>query len=428
MLDPHELSQIISHRMDIDPNEYVVVRYHVKPSSKIKLEQIAGLIAINSSVGTVRATPYEIAKSRVQSSALVLEIIEAGNAVNIAYPLEMCKPSDGLTQLLSVILYAAEYNFTSEYRVESIELPKKFSDCFRGPQFGIEGIRHALGIAHRPILGTITKPRRGIPLDILVQKCEESLLGGADYIIEDELVVPERGLGEFRERVFTMAQMVKKVEKATGLKKWYVANINASPSKSLGYAQEAIEAGANALLTNAFTMGFAGFEDFTRHDSISVPVFTCNMGASILTRSENMGCSEAVISMTSRLSGADGVFSGISGALWYSSEVLRGSYSALINPFHGKKKAMPVVAGGLNIANLVTNICAMGQDIMLQAGTGILGYPKGPFLMASSMKKVIELIHSPMSEYDAEKKLHDLAKRDREVREALQYHKYKPKE
>lgn len=429
MLDPHEFNEIFTNRMDLDSNEYVIVRYKIKPGLNLTFDQAAALMAISGSLGTTYPLPYENLKNRLQGSAKVVEVIESGNTVSLAYPLDIVSPKHGLTQLLSVIWFMVEYNTTSAFWVDSIELPKKFTDHFNGPRFGIEGIRKALDIPHRPLLGTITKPRKGVPLKVLIQKCEESLLGGADYIIDDELVADLGEENGFHERVFTMAQMIKKVEKATKLKKWYIVNLSASPIRAIEYAKDAINAGANALLVNAFTMGFPGFEDFTRQEAISVPVLTCNMGSSILTRpSQFTGTSEAVISMISRLAGADGVYAGISGALWYSPEVLRDSYGSLIKSnFHGKKRSMAIISGGLSVANLGRNIAIMGLDLMLQAGTSILGYPKGPFAMASAMKTIIESIPNNVSEEDVDKIILEVAKKKHDVEEALAYHNYRPK-
>lgn len=428
MLDPHEYTNVLQDPMDLDPSQYVIVRYRVEPGEGLDIEKTAALIAINGSLGTPLPLPYEERGTRLKSfSARVLFPLDSENTVSVAYPLDMCSPQDGLAQLLAVIWFTGDYNYTKAYWVDSIQFPQAYVKHFDGPRYGVDGIRRVMGVANRPLLGVIVKPRRGVPWDVILNKCYEGLIGGADYIVDDELMT-SADLESLRLRIEAMVRMTKRAEQQTRQKKSYVAYISGSPVRAMWQAQVAINAGASALLLNAFTMGFAGFEDFTRNPTSTVPVLTCNMGAGILTRpSPHTGVSETVVSLLSRLAGADGVYSGISGALWYSPDALRGSFNALRSGFWGKRQTMAVVAGGLNIVNMWPNIALMGSEIMLQAGSSILGYSRGPREMAYAMRLILDNMPHTLSDEQAEKRLLQLADEHAELARALQFYNYQPR-
>ena len=47
-------------------------------------------------------------------------------------------------------------------RLLDIQFPKALLDSFKGPAFGIEGIRSLLKVPERPLVGTIIKPKLGL--------------------------------------------------------------------------------------------------------------------------------------------------------------------------------------------------------------------------------------------------------------------------
>jgi ribulose 1,5-bisphosphate carboxylase large subunit-like protein len=327
-----------------------------------------------------------------------------------------------------VISYSSEYNFTSEYSVEDVDFPNSFLKHFRGPRLGMSGIRQAIGVSSRPILGAILKPRAGAPLDSIVKACSACLEGGMDYITDDELVVDPEGDLAFDNRVPRLVDVAKTATERTGRKKWYVANITASPKKALQYGKKARDFGADGLLVNAFTMGFPALEDIAEANEISLPIITCNMGTALLTRTpRSAGLSEVLISKLSRIAGADGVHSGIVASDWYSLEMFRASNAALRQPFtNALRPAFPVVAGGLNLANLVKNLFVHGTtDVILLAGAGVMGFPTGTYDGAQAFHAIADAFSPSMSEADLDDMLLRLAKKLPAVKSGLTAYGYK---
>jgi len=425
-----ELGELFTTSDAINKEDFVTVRYKIIPGDGLELDETAALLAINTSLGTIKALRYEEHALRMAASAKVLftGMKDDYGYIEIAYPINLCEPSTGITHLLSVIWYSAEYNFTKEYWIENIDFPRSFIRHFKGPRFGIEGIRQLLGIKSRPILGAIVKPRGGASFNSIVNACYECLIGGFDYIVDDELIVDPKGDLSFENRVQRLVEVAKEASAKTGEKKWYIANINSSPKKALNYAKKAREMGVNGLLVNAFTLGFAAVEDLTTDTEVDLPIITSNMGIAALTRpSQNIGTSEVTISKLSRIVGVDGAYSGIIGAAWYSDDIFRASLAALRKPFFDLPQTFPIVAGGLNIANIGENLIFQGNDVMFQIGTGVMGYPSGPRNGAFAYRTLVENLEPDLSLEDMERKLVALGKKYSPLKEGLIAYGFKPK-
>jgi 2,3-diketo-5-methylthiopentyl-1-phosphate enolase len=424
-----QIGRVFTTADSIDHNEYVIIHYKIVPRQGLTLDEVAAIIALNTSLGTIRPLPYETEAERFATQAKVLSTTNMGSCgyVRIAYPIDLCGITEGIPQLLNVIWYASEFIDTTSLWVDNIDLPMRFIKQSRGPRFGIPGIRERIGIESRPLFGTNTKPRRGVSLRQIVDACYESLLGGADYVMDDELIVDPAGDLAFRHRVPAMVEVVRKARGATRQTKWYIANVTASPKRAYEYAKFAIEAGADALLANAFTMGYAAFAELAEDSEIDVPIINCGLGAGILTRPPyETGTADVVLSKLSRICGADAAYTGCIGTeLWYTQEVLRPTVVALRNPLHGLKPSMPVGAGGLTIANLWQGISFLGPDVILLAGRGILGFPGGPRKGASAFRHIVENIPYDLSREEGDKKVVDLARRH-DFTDGLRYYGFRP--
>lgn len=430
LIKDHELEEIFATSASIDHEEYVIVHYRIIPGEGFTIDEAAAIIAINTSLGTMKPLKYENNESRMKATAKVLFTAMSGELgrVDIAYPLNLCEPAMGLTQLLSVIWYTAEYSFTSKYWIDDIDFPKSFLRHYKGPKFGIEGIRQAINIPARPILGAIIKPRDGVELAPILESSYECLIGGFDYIIDDELIVDPKGELSFENRVPKLVETARKASQETGERKWYIANINASPQRAVVYAKKAQDMGVNGLQLNAFTLGFPAFQEIAAQVDVNLPIITSNMGVAVMTRPEQFaGASEVLISKLSRIAGADGVYSGIVGASWYNLDVFRASMASLRRSFYDFNRSFPVVAGGLNLANLGENLVAQGPDILLQAGSSVLGFPTGPRNGAMAFRAVVDNFNQHMTHEEMERKLVELGKKFQYVRDGLTAYGFTPK-
>lgn len=414
----------------IDPESYIVVHYRVTPGKGLSLDESAAVIALNTSLGTTIPLSYETTGERLQAAAKILSTTNLGESgyVRIAYPVDSCGLNEGIPLLLTVVLYGVEFLDTTSFWIDNIDFPNRFITRFKGPRFGIEGIRTRTGIFGRPLIGTNIKPRRGVPLAKIVELCCESLLGGADYIMDDELLVDPEGELAFKIRVPTMVRMVEEARKRTGDPKWYIANITASSQNAYKYAQLAVSEGVNALILNGYTMGYSTISDLADDVNIDVPIVNTGFGRGLITHPTNgTGLADVVLAKFSRLSGADASYVGNPGTeLRYTQEMIRPTITALTAPFHKVKPSMPIVSGGLTIADFWKSASYFGADVILLAGRGILGFPGGARKGASAFRTILENVPANLTLEEAEAKVIALARKNSLIRDGLRFYGFRP--
>lgn len=70
---------------------------------------------------------------------------------------------------------------------------------FKGPKFGINGVREFTGAYDKPLLGGIVKPKTGITPQVLLELVKELVEGGVNFIKEDEIMANPLGMPYRRE-------------------------------------------------------------------------------------------------------------------------------------------------------------------------------------------------------------------------------------
>lgn len=425
-----ELLDTIISPEALDHGEYVVVDYRLSPGPGLSVDEAAVQLALMTSFGTCPSLPFEEHASRNKSGAKVVAIDRGDRAshVRIAYPLNLCEPNVGLAQLIAVISLGAEYDFVENLWVDDFVCSAEFLQYFPGPRWGIHGVRDILGVADRPILGVIVKPRSGASLNAISEQAYAAMIGGADFVIDDELVSDPIGEHSALERVKALANAAKKAADATHEKKAYIANVSASPLRALGLAVRAQGFGAKGVLLNAYSMGISALEELSADEDIHVPIFTSNMGWAMLSRTKNAtGISETVMAKLSRIAGADGVYSGIVGSTWYSDSIFRQSLSALRRPMHTLRESFPIIAGGLSPLNVLDNLSVQGKDVIVQAGSAILRHPSGAKHGAQAFRLIMDSFCPNASTEENDETLSKLGEKHACVREILTAHRFRTK-
>ena len=100
--------------------------------------------------------------------------------VEITYPLEIT--GFELTQFLNVLF--GNSSLKPGVRVQKIDLPESLLAAFKGPRFGVGGLRELLQVPDRPILCTAIKPM-GLSATDMGDLCYQFALGGIDIIKDD---------------------------------------------------------------------------------------------------------------------------------------------------------------------------------------------------------------------------------------------------
>jgi ribulose-bisphosphate carboxylase large chain len=430
-LDQREFRAMFSTRGGVDPEDHLIVHYRMTPKEGLTLEDAAARVSAITSIRTLGALPFETRQGRLEEAGKILSVQNTG-AVSIAYPIELCTRSEGIAQLLTVIASGAEYDYTEDFWVDDLELPKTFIDRFQGPRFGVAGIRSRFDVPKRAMLGVVVKPRRGASFSDIADSAYECLLGGADFIVDDLLMVDPPGEMAFINRVPRLADVAAKATVKTGEQKRYIANVSTSAMRALELTQMAQGWGVGALTINAFVMGFSSAQEFIGRPEVHLPIITCNMGCGILTRPAqdasyiNTGISEVVISKLCRLAGADGVHAGTCDSECYGQNVWGPSILALTAKLHHLQPVCAVAEGDITVVDVWANIQSLGSGLLLEPCSGVLAYPDGPRKGAAAFRALVEVLHADMVNEEATQATIELSKHDANVRNALEYYGFKP--
>ena len=164
----------------------VICQFKIVPSKGFTFREICSITAGESSVGTwtdVKTMNKKIGKTL---SPKVFYLNKKENRCRIAYPIELFEMGNLPCVLSSIGGNIYGMKSAKQLYWEDIKIPKKMLKSFKGPQFGIRGIRKYLNVYNRPLVGTIVKPKVGLTSSQHAKVAYESWVGGCDIVKDDE--------------------------------------------------------------------------------------------------------------------------------------------------------------------------------------------------------------------------------------------------
>ena len=421
-----EFRSLLISREALDTRKHIVVSYRVAPKdpNAFSPDDLAVLISLMSTVGTSQPLPYEVAERRYESAAKIVHVARTGeNSIHIdlAFPVDGFGPNETAAQVLTAVCFCAEFDMLKSFWIDHLEIPDSFAQRHRGPAFGVAGIRKRLGVKTRPIVAGILKPRKGVELSTMLNLAKTAFNNGIDLIFDDELMIDPVGEWSFENRVRAFAAVAREAEAVTGEPKGYVCNVSASMPILSQYIEQACSSGAFGILLNTFALGFFGLSLAIDLINGRMPAFECGIGNALLNRPPfETGVSDAVLAKMSRLCGADGVCTGVSGRdLWYTEDVLRRTVKSLDLPLHHIQTSFALAAGGLDPTNIWYGMHALGPDVMLMLGRSLWIAPEATGAVAHALREMATHLPSKVTPAVAQGHLAALCKKDKVIRDVL---------
>ncbi len=417
-----------------DFNNDVVAVFRIKPAEGFSIDDVAGAVAAESSTGTWTTLYSWYDEGRVEKlSAKAYDFYNTGDGswvVKIAYPAELFEAKNLPGLLASVAGNVFGMRRVEGLRLEDIYLPEKFLKDFKGPEMGKDGVKKIFEVENRPIVGTVPKPKVGYSAEEVEKLAYDLLMGGLDYVKDDEnLTSPE--YCRFEDRASRIMKVIEKVENETGEKKAWFANITADLREMEKRLKLVAELGNPYVMVDVVVTGWGALEyirDLASDYGLAVHGHRAMHAA--FTRNAYHGISMFVLAKLYRITGLDQLHIGTAGAgklegkKWETMQNARVLSEAVYIPdssdvFHLKqdfyhiKPAMPVSSGGLHPGNLEPVIEALGSEIVLQVGGGVLGHPDGALAGARALRQALDAVMNgiPLEEY---------AKKHRELSRALE--------
>ncbi|WP_295779429.1 RuBisCO large subunit C-terminal-like domain-containing protein [uncultured Microbacterium sp.] len=316
----------------------------------------------------------------------VAEPERIGYVVRIALPTINFGPS--LPMMLTTLL-GNDSSTSVEAKLVDLELPDAFASRFRGPAFGVEGLRRLTGVTDRPLLLNMLKPCAGMPPAVAREVFFETARGGIDLIKDDELTAdPEYSPVVERVRLFTAAARAAAEE--TGIETIYIPNVTDRPDRMIDTARRAVDAGARAVMATYATVGYGSLEALA--EAVEVPVLGHFAGAAPYFEGPATGMSAPLaMGLLPRLAGADLalVSTPYGGASIRSLPYVRTVHQMLL-PRPGIAPTMPVIGGGVHPGTVGRYVAELGTDIVLGAGGAIQGHPGGAGAGVRAMRHAID--------------------------------------
>jgi len=404
----------------------VICQYKITPARGYTLRKVAEEVAGESSIGTwtaIKTMDKKISKSLAPS---IFYIDNKSKRVRIAYPIKLFELGN-LPEIMSSI-GGNVYGMKSVKGLlwEDINIPKKMLESFKGPIYGIKGLRKYLKIKKRPLLGTIIKPKVGLNETEHAKVAYEAWVGGCDIVKDDENLTSQ-DFNKFRKRFLLTIKACKKAEKETGEKKVYLINCTAESKEMLKRIDFVQKHKGNYIMLDILTLGWSAFQ--TARNAIKLPIHAHRAGHAMFDRNPEHGMTMEVIAQLARMVGVDTLHIGtVYGKMVGKKKEVLHIEEDIEQPFTKKTKeyleqkwyktkpVLGVASGGVYPGLVPKIINAMGNNIVLQAGGGIHGHPSGTTAGARAMRQAVDAVMKKIP-------LRTYAKSHEELKEALEFWK-----
>jgi len=380
----------------------VVCEYFVEPN-RISLKNVCEKIAGESSIGTwtTIATMNERIAGKLKPH--VFSINNKTGEVKIAYPEELFEEGNMPEILSSIAGNIFGMKAVKNLRLQDIEFPKSIIKSFKGPKFGISGIRRLLKVRERPLVGTIVKPKVGLNEKQHAEVAYNAWSGGLDIVKDDENLSSMK-FNKFEKRMKHTFRLRDKAEIETGEKKIYMPNITAETNEMLRRAGIVDDYGGEYIMVDILTVGWAGLQT-VRESNLGKVIHAHRAMHAALTKNPKHGISMLTIAKIARLIGVDqlhigAVFGKMVGGEKEVGPIGEVIEDRLVRPeaaahrleqhWYGMKPVFAVCSGGLYPGAVPPLIKAMGNNIIIQAGGGCHGHPDGTKCGARAMRQAVE--------------------------------------
>ena len=383
----------------------LICLFYFEAAKGMPVKEAIGRIASESSNGTW--TPLTTLKPHIRKiRARAYEI--KGNYVKIAYPIELFELGNMPQLYSSVAGNIFGMKAVNNLRLLDIQFSKRYIDSFKGPQFGIDGVRKFMKVKDRPLTATVPKPKVGMTTEEHAKVLYEAWTGGVDFGKDDENLTSQV-FNKFENRVKVCAKMRDKAEKETGEVKEYFINITAETDEMKKRAKIIKDYNFKYVMVDILTAGWAGLQTVRNECSdLRLAIHAHRAMHAAFTRNPKHGVSMLTIAKSARLVGVDNIHIGtvIGKLVGTKDEVLnleceiegpeieenvaKNGEHILSQKWNNINPVFAVSSGGLHPGLVPYIIKMLGKDVVVQLGGGIHGHPNGTYSGAKALRQAID--------------------------------------
>jgi len=356
----------------------IEVDYRFPPG--IDAEKQAKIIAVGQTVGTWDAR-FDYRQEALNAHLAEVAKIQTQDGYSIAtirFP--EANVENDIASLLTMIF--GKYSMAGAAKVVAVRLPENYG---KRPKLGITGIRERLGVLDRPLIMAIFKPALGLSAADHAAILQEVANAGLDIIKDDEIMA-DLEVAPTLKRLEACRKVLDEVQQQTGRTVLYAVNVTGSAETLIQKARLLVREGANALLLNVLTYGFSILDALATDPEINVPIFVHPAFAGAMCAAPDHGMTYSVV-LGSLMAhgGADAVLY----PAHYGSLPFDAAEEARIRDKLRSHNVFPVPSAGIHPGVIPQALADYGNDVILNAGTGIMDHPDGA---ASGVKAFFEAL------------------------------------
>ncbi len=376
----------------------IIATYRIE--SKLELKKAAIEVAKESSIGTWTKLTTLKQKTFDKLAPQIFYANSRTKIVKIAYPLDDFELGS-IPQLLSALAgNIFSMKVIDKLRLEDLSLSTKYINSFLGPKFGINGVRQIMKIKHRPLVGSIIKPKVGLSAREHAQLAYDIWTNGIDVVKDDENLTDMK-FNRFADRVREVSKLRKKAERETGCQKMHVFNITAPVDVMIERAKLVKKYGGKCVMVDLVSVGLDNVQVLRKLD-LGLIIHGHRAGHSMFSRDPRHGMTMLVIAKLARLAGVDQLHTGtVVGKMEGSKEEVKninlsleedaGVNRSLRENWGRIKATLPIASGGLHPGLVKKMIKILGKDLIINFGGGLHGHPRGSIAGARACWQAIEL-------------------------------------
>ncbi len=280
-----------------------------------------------------------------------------------------------LTQLINVVF--GNFSLKPGVKVEGLELNGGLARCFRGPRFGIPGLRKMLGVEEGPLFCTALKPM-GLSSQALADLAYQFALGGVD-MIKDDHGLADQPFAPYEERVNLCSEAVARAEKETGRRCLYLPNVTAPADRIMQKALHAKKCGVGGLLISPGITGMDTMRWLAEADDLNLPVVAHPAFLGTFTAHRENGLSHRLVfGQLPRLAGADAtIYPNWGGRFSFTQQDCRDIVAGAIDPMNHYNPIFSMPGGGMSIDRIPEMLNTYGQDVIFLIGGALHRGPAG---------------------------------------------------
>lgn len=377
---------IIIERMDEE--KYFWAEYFLE--SKTSLLAAAKELAIGQSIGNPNArSVWETSEMIENYSAKILYSADLPNVksgrVWIGFPYANINwATDGVAQLMCFLMGGQmDIDNITQCHLLNLRIDKKKAG-FKGPKYGISGMRKLTGSYDKPFFGGIIKPKTGITPDQLLDMTKELVEGGVDFIKEDEILA-NPSICSLEKRVPLISNYLAKC----GRKIVYTFCINGDPHTVASRARFVSNVGSEGIGVHINIWSGLGAYKTIRDLDLPIYIHYQKSGDKVLTeKSHRYHIDWSVLCYLAGLCGVDTIHAGMLGGYLSDDE---NEMKNIINVLR-EHNVVPALSCGMNPKLVQPIVDLVGVDWMANVGGYIHSHEGGTRAGSFEMRRAVDLV------------------------------------